>query len=1179
MTLVLALGGAYACFAHLEIVSNQEALTDPDLPFNRRSSAYEANFGRWQDPLVLALRAGSALDGEPRAPTPAERQAMKEVAARWAAEIRKRSDLFLDVRERVAPAEMRSWALLYLPEEELQPLARSTGLYLPTLSGIAAAPSLSGMLETLNAGMADMGRAVPAGGDARGLGTTLGALEDLFRWMRTEVESPNAAARQAPAAGTEASPLAALTGEGRDPEGYLFTSDGRLLTAVATVMGDSTRQNRFEEPLRYAREALGRALAAVPAGVQVSGGLTGRPALEQEEMVTTQRDFTRASIIAFVAVSLLFMWGLRSVLRPALAALTGAMSVAMTFGFAWMAIGHLNVLALVFVVIVVSLGIDFAIHFYVHYREAMAAGGSPARAIRRTYRAVGGALWMDGLATAGAFLVAWFTDFPGLSELGIISGAGLLIALGCTYVVFPAMLHLLDRRFPPKGAGAGAGLGVIRAAARPPVNRWSRAYLFGMLALAGAGFAFGDYEFDVNLLSLQPVRGEAYRWQRLLMESDERTSFAIATFSSREEMEPVRAALEALPVVQGTEAVFPFREAEKRALLRPLCTAIADVEVAADAAPDPARVRRELFGLRQTIRRYRQSGEEAGRALAGLEREIAGLYLALGRLQPGEAQRRLGTVQGTIRQSLRGMLGSGESLFCPAPLSAAQAPGPVRERYLGRQGTLALFIYSAVDTWEGPGLRRFVGEVRKVEPAVFGGVVNFYENTRLMIRSFAQAALYSSVVIVLMLLLWTRSVRTTLLALVPLVVGMGLLLGVMRWGPFPLRWNLGNFFAVPILIGTGMAGGIHPVRAWRHGGPEAFRGSLVAVTISALTTMIGFGLLVMGEHRGVASLGLIILLGVGFNLLASLTVLPLALRVFDPRERQGEGRGGARAAGAVALVLVFALATPAGAQTGESFLMVKPGDAAATQARAAGFLAEMSAYLQSRVPRLRAGALRGLLANRRDAGAEILRRQRPSLALVPPEFYFQHLSGGARQAVPVAEIPRFGATTERYYLVAPRGGAGSLQALRGRTVYTAVDVDERYLSRVVFPAAFRPGQAFRLSPSANLADAVFDLVEGGGRGRGPAAVLLTEESKRFFEQDELVWPELRVVWSSPVLPRDLVVALGDWSQADLQALRAALFRMGDDPRGRRLLAVMQARFVAVDEPRLRAAGRKYGGRE
>ncbi|MDP9347903.1 MAG: MMPL family transporter, partial [Gemmatimonadota bacterium] len=388
VTLALALGGAYAYFAQLEIVSNQDALTDPDLPFNRRSSAYEANFGRWQDPLILVLRAGSAADGAPRAPTPAEREAMKEVAACWAAELRQRHDLFLRVRERVAPAELGSWALLYLPDEEVQRLAQTTGRYLPTLAGIAAAASLSGMVGSLNEEMADVGHAAPTGGDARGLGAALGGLEDLFRWMRKEVESPETGgAREAPAAKPGVAPLlrlSALGGEARDPEGYLFTSDDRLLTAVATVVGDSTRQNRFEEPLRYAREALDRALAAVPAGVEVSGGLTGRPALEQEEMVTTQRDFARASVISFVAVSLLYMWGLRSVLRPALAALCGGMSIAITFGFAWLAIGHLNVLALVFVVIVVSLGIDFAIHFYIHYREAMGEGLSPPRAIRCT---------------------------------------------------------------------------------------------------------------------------------------------------------------------------------------------------------------------------------------------------------------------------------------------------------------------------------------------------------------------------------------------------------------------------------------------------------------------------------------------------------------------------------------------------------------------------------------------------------------------------------------------------------------------------------------------------------------------------------------------------------------------------------------------------------------------------
>ena len=51
-----------------------------------------------------------------------------------------------------------------------------------------------------------------------------------------------------------------------------------------------------------------------------------------------------------------------------------------------------------------------------------------------------------------------------------------------------------------------------------------------------------------------------------------------------------------------------------------------------------------------------------------------------------------------------------------------------------------------------------------------------------------------------------------------------------------------------------------------------------AVLLSSLTTMVGFGSLMAADHMGVYSLGLVLTLGVGSCLLASITLLPALLR-------------------------------------------------------------------------------------------------------------------------------------------------------------------------------------------------------------------------------------------------------------------------------------------------------------
>ncbi len=84
--------------------------------------------------------------------------------------------------------------------------------------------------------------------------------------------------------------------------------------------------------------------------------------------------------------------------------------------------------------------------------------------------------------------------------------------------------------------------------------------------------------------------------------------------------------------------------------------------------------------------------------------------------------------------------------------------------------------------------------------------------------------------------------------------------------------------AVPLIIGVGIDNGVHVVHRLLYEGQEGMsvvlRHTGRAILIASLTTMIGFGSLALASHRGMSSLGVVLLLGVGSCLLTSLVVLP-----------------------------------------------------------------------------------------------------------------------------------------------------------------------------------------------------------------------------------------------------------------------------------------------------------------
>src|SRR5262249_5928620 len=115
----------------------------------------------------------------------------------------------------------------------------------------------------------------------------------------------------------------------------------------------------------------------------------------------------------------------------------------------------------------------------------------------------------------------------------------------------------------------------------------------------------------------------------------------------------------------------------------------------------------------------------------------------------------------------------------------------------------------------------------------------------------------------------------------PLVLGVLLTLGVL--GLFGIPLNPANMIAFPLILGVGVDNGVHVLHDYlirrREGRPGVSRAIGRGVLVKALTTMIGFGSLLISTERGRAGLGLILTLGVGCSMLSALVLLPAALHL------------------------------------------------------------------------------------------------------------------------------------------------------------------------------------------------------------------------------------------------------------------------------------------------------------
>jgi predicted RND superfamily exporter protein len=105
---------------------------------------------------------------------------------------------------------------------------------------------------------------------------------------------------------------------------------------------------------------------------------------------------------------------------------------------------------------------------------------------------------------------------------------------------------------------------------------------------------------------------------------------------------------------------------------------------------------------------------------------------------------------------------------------------------------------------------------------------------------------------------------------------------------------------LPLIVGVGVDNGVHVLHDYR--GRRRGRSYTLAATtgqgiaVSALTTVLGFGTLMVARHKGLVSLGLVLTLGVTGCMVAALVLLPAFLRLASKRPAAAVQRPAARRA-------------------------------------------------------------------------------------------------------------------------------------------------------------------------------------------------------------------------------------------------------------------------------------------
>jgi hypothetical protein len=285
-------------------------------------------------------------------------------------------------------------------------------------------------------------------------------------------------------------------------------------------------------------------------------------------------------------------------------------------------------------------------------------------------------------------------------------------------------------------------------------------------------------------------------------------------------------------------------------------------------------------------------GGKASAAIGELDDAIAGLLarykqtLAANGVEA--ASHRLKAFEEYMARDLAEDLHRLRDVSTPAPILLEDLPLPLRERYIGKNGKWLLRIFSKDCLWDFEPLSNFVQQICTVDSDATGKPFTTLEGMRAMRNSFLWAGLYSFVAMMLVFLFDFGNLKHTLLAQLPLAMGIIATLGIMYL--LGAMLNPANMIAFPIILGVGADNGVHVLHDFRA--RDRSRRYMLSRTIGrgimvkSLTAILGLGMLMIAQHRGMASLGLALALGVACCMVTALVFLPALLGIVSTRRRE-----------------------------------------------------------------------------------------------------------------------------------------------------------------------------------------------------------------------------------------------------------------------------------------------------
>ena len=584
------------------------------------------------------------------------------------------------------------------------------------------------------------------------------------------------------------------------------------------------------------------------------------------EIAAGDADLIRQDVVvnivgSVIGVLALFIYAFRRAASVLYAGAPLALGLLLTFGAAGVIYGALSQASAGFAALLAGLGIDFITVLYGRYVDERNRGTSMHDAIRTIMRSTMPGVFVAAITTAATFFSFVATDFRGMTQLGFLTGTGILLFLLCVMFLLPALIVFSERKEKRRAPklflhSFGSGRLIDASIARPKTTIVAWCVFIVACAALATRLRFSDNIQDlrakgnpgvVNQTLITEKFGQSFDFMMYVCEGKSLDDVMDKTYVATRDLEPL--------VRDGTIASF-----------QSISTFLPPVE---EQEPVIAALRAgqgDRFNIARIDKTFRAALLENGFRPEAYDETMQMFAQALTPAQPVTLQN----------------LGNEDMV-------------KLMSRFVKRVGDhwmSVIYVYPTGGKWPRDVPPKLLAAAAKHPDDILTGVNLVSGTLRRMVKADAtRATLIGFVAVFILMFLSFRTLKMTALTFVPFIAGGVGMLGLMAL--LDLEFNFMNIFVGLMIIGVATDYAIYMLQRYIES-PAGFRFSAhetgKAIVMAALTAIVGYGSFAISHYPGLRSIGYASTFGIGLSGLAAITLLPAILVLNDERGTNNDER-------------------------------------------------------------------------------------------------------------------------------------------------------------------------------------------------------------------------------------------------------------------------------------------------